>query len=185
MARSLTVPWTARRPMSPPGKKIGRDDKGVGGEGEAGAADGEHSLIVEFVEHGIAKGGQKDFIDEVGGELAAAAMAEHDLRMLVDGDGAGAKQRRGDELRILIFLVDGVLRGCHGLRSSSIGRCCTGRLAWGQGDLMKLGLSRLAGLGAGRRRSRLRRRPLPKPWSRPRDAVDCRAWQRRGNRAAF
>ena len=85
------------------GKEDRGDDKGVGGEGEAGAADGDHSLIVEFVEHGIAKGGEKHFIDEVGGELAAAAMAEHDLRMLVDGDGAGAKQRRGDELPHLDF----------------------------------------------------------------------------------
>jgi hypothetical protein len=34
MARSFTVPWTASEPMSPPGKKSGRDDEGVGGEGE-------------------------------------------------------------------------------------------------------------------------------------------------------
>ena len=82
------------------GKEDRRDDKGVGGEGEARVADGEHGLIVELVEHGIAEGGQKDFVDEVGGELAAAAMAEHDLLVLVDRDGAGAEQRRDGGLRL-------------------------------------------------------------------------------------
>src|ERR1019366_1192017 len=50
-------------------KEDGRDDEGVGGEGEARAGDGEDSLIVELVENGIAEGGQEDFVDKVGGEL--------------------------------------------------------------------------------------------------------------------
>ena len=50
-------------------------------------------LVVELVQHGISEGGQKDFVDEVGGELAAAAVPQHDLLMLEDRDGAGAEER--------------------------------------------------------------------------------------------
>ena len=46
MARSLTVPQTASRPMSPPGKKIGMDDVRVGGDHEPAVADPERGAVV-------------------------------------------------------------------------------------------------------------------------------------------
>ena len=60
----------------------------------------EYGLVVHFVERGIVEGGQKDFLDEVGGQLAPAAVAQHNPLVVEDGDWAGTKRRgRWNDLR--------------------------------------------------------------------------------------
>ena len=54
---------------------------------------------------GIAEGGQKDLVDEVGGEFAAAAVPQHDLLVLEDGHRAGAEQRRDGSLGFLLAFL--------------------------------------------------------------------------------
>src|SRR5580700_894049 len=73
------------------GKEDGGDDKGVGGKGETRAGDVEDRLVVHAVEGGIAEAGDEDLVDELGGELAAAAVAEDDLGVVEDRQRAGAE----------------------------------------------------------------------------------------------
>ena len=47
------------------GKEDRRNDEGIGGEGEACAADGQQSLIVKLIENGIGECGKKDFFRRV------------------------------------------------------------------------------------------------------------------------
>jgi len=79
--------------MSPPGKKMGVTTN----ESEL-----KYSLVVHLVERGVAECRQKDLLDEVGGQLATAAMAQHNALVVEDGDGAGAKWgRRWDDVGIV------------------------------------------------------------------------------------
>src|ERR1700756_2903443 len=66
-------------------EKQGRDHEGIGGERQARAVDFEHGLVVQLVEYGIAEPRQEHALEELGTQLAAAAVAEHDLLVLRDG----------------------------------------------------------------------------------------------------
>jgi hypothetical protein len=74
MARSLTVPLTARSPMLPPGEKDGVNHIAVGGKGQALAADGQHSAVIELGKNRIVEQGQQEVLGELVRNLAAAAM---------------------------------------------------------------------------------------------------------------
>ena len=91
-ARSFTVPWTASLPMSPPGKKIGRTtnesvvnaNRGALGPFMPETADG--GLILERAEDVIGKRRHEQPLDQIGGQPAAAAVAQQDV--LVVGQAA-------------------------------------------------------------------------------------------------
>ncbi len=77
VARSFTVPATARRPMSPPGKRSGRTTwLSVVKAMRPGRR--QHGRVVEPREHGVGEGRDEDVADEVAVELAAAAVTEQD-----------------------------------------------------------------------------------------------------------
>ena len=86
-ARSLTVPWTASEPMSPPRKKQRLHDKRVGGEGEARPTCVNLRLVILTVERGIREERLKQSTHQVGGKASAAAVPEHDAVL--------HRQRRG------------------------------------------------------------------------------------------
>ncbi len=73
-ARSLTVPWTASRPMSPPGKKSGRTTnesvvKASRGRLHAVArAEPDGRLILQRGEHVVAERRHEQPLDQVGGQ---------------------------------------------------------------------------------------------------------------------
>ena len=50
--------------------------EGIGGESEARAADLEHRLVVQPLQHRVGESGQEDVAQQLGAELAAAAVAE-------------------------------------------------------------------------------------------------------------
>ena len=77
VARSLTVPATARRPMSPPGKRSGCTTCAsvVKAMRPAGRQRGR---VVEPLEHGVGERRHEDVAHQVAVELAAAAVAEQD-----------------------------------------------------------------------------------------------------------
>src|ERR1019366_281719 len=82
-------------------------DKRIGCKRHARAADGDDCLIIELVEDRIVEGGQEYFVDQVGGKFSTAAMAQHDLFVLEDGDGTGPEERRDCGLSFLLVLVGG------------------------------------------------------------------------------
>ena len=52
--------------------------------------DGEHRAVVEWFEELVAELGQHHLLDQLVGQLAAAAVGEHDLLMVHDRHRAGA-----------------------------------------------------------------------------------------------
>ena len=62
MARSFTVPLTASRPMSPPGKKIGVTTKESVVKRQARSVEFNNRLVVEAREIRIAEGGKKNLL---------------------------------------------------------------------------------------------------------------------------
>ena len=65
-ARSLTVPFTASSPMSPPGKEDRRDHVGVGGEGEPRRRrPSDDRLIVERVEERVPERRDEEALDQL------------------------------------------------------------------------------------------------------------------------
>ncbi len=52
------------------------DHEGIGGEGEARAGDLEHRLVFQAGKHGVGESGEEDVAQQLGAELAAAAVAE-------------------------------------------------------------------------------------------------------------
>ena len=109
--------------MSPPGKKMGVTTKESVVKARRAPPMVSDGLVVELVEGGIAEGGQEDLVDEVGGELAAAAVAEHDLLVLEDGDGAGAEERRDRCSASCCCSMSVSCEVAIGLRSSSVDGC--------------------------------------------------------------
>ena len=83
-ARSLTVPWTASLPMSPPGKKSGRTTNesvviAIRGERRSIVArqtDGR--LVLERGQHVVAVSRQEQPRDQLRRSEAAAAVAQRD-----------------------------------------------------------------------------------------------------------
>jgi hypothetical protein len=67
-----------------PRKKQGRDDKGIGRKSDAGRADVEHRLIIEFAQRGIIESRQEELANQLRGQPPSTAMAEHDGLMLAD-----------------------------------------------------------------------------------------------------
>src|SRR6185312_6282101 len=96
------------------GEEDGRDDKRVGGEGQASAVDIEHRLVVELIQNGIGKRREKNFFDQLSRELSAAAVAKNDLLVLEDGQRTRTEEWRGDSLFLcLLRLLDVLaLLGC-------------------------------------------------------------------------
>ena len=65
------MPFTASEPMSPPGKKSGLHDVGVGGEGEPRAADVEHARRrAARSRAGLRKAGEEHLLDQLVRQLA-------------------------------------------------------------------------------------------------------------------
>ena len=73
------------------GKKYRGDHEGVRSKCQASAADRDHCLVIELVQNGISECRQKDLVDQIGSELATAAMPQHNLRMLKDRQRARPK----------------------------------------------------------------------------------------------
>ena len=75
------MPLTASSPMSPPGKEDGRDHERVGRERDALAPDRHDRLVVERREDRVAEAPARSSRSiSCDGQLAAAAVAEQDLR---------------------------------------------------------------------------------------------------------
>ena len=72
------------------GEEERRDHERIRREGQARAAGGEDGLIVELAQVRVIEGGQKQLVDQLRGQLAAAAMAHDDV--LAIGDGRRARQ---------------------------------------------------------------------------------------------
>ena len=167
-ARSLTVPCTASRPMSPPGKKSGRTTKESVVKAMRGPSrrclpprrDGR--LVLQRRQHVVAEGGQEDALDQVGRQLAAAAVAEQDLIVPRLRHGTRAEHALSPSLPetqpcadVRPFRHDGA--GCGSRRPIPDG---------------------------GRRRDRRRRPPRRTPSWRPAACAACIACRTRGTRAA-
>ncbi len=61
------------------GEEDRRDHEGIGRERKACTVDRDNCLVVEFVENRVLERGKKNLIDQLGGQLAAASMAENDF----------------------------------------------------------------------------------------------------------
>jgi hypothetical protein len=81
------------------GKEERLHDVGIGSESEALAADFEHARIVLRFQERIAEGGQEQLADELMHQLAAAAVSEQHLGVVLDGEGTGGGEvgRNGHE----------------------------------------------------------------------------------------
>ena len=88
-ARSLTVPFTASSPIDPPGKNSGctTNESVLMREPRAGGL--KHRGVAQIFKSGIAERGQKQMLDQLVAQLAAAAVAHH------DGGIVGQRQRAG------------------------------------------------------------------------------------------
>ena len=75
------------------GEKQRLDHERIGGESEPRAADFENRLVVQAIEHRIGEQGQKHIAQQVRAELAAAAVAEHNL--VADAPWARGKRTSG------------------------------------------------------------------------------------------
>ena len=82
MARSLTVPLIASRPISPPGKKIGVTTKASVVKAIRDPLSCNTAWSSSSRQVIVSKSRQKDFLDQIAGELAAAAVPEDDLFMI-------------------------------------------------------------------------------------------------------
>ena len=85
------------------GEKDRRDNEGVGGEGEARPANLEDRLIVHPVKRGVAKAADEDLFDQLRGQLAAAAMAQNNLRMIEDGKRAFTEGPKSRDCLLAVF----------------------------------------------------------------------------------
>jgi hypothetical protein len=82
MARSLTVPHTASRPMSPPGKKSGLTTwESVVNASRAPAGAGQQRAIVARGERRVRKGRLENPLDQLLGQPAAATVGQLDFRV--------------------------------------------------------------------------------------------------------
>ena len=145
MARSLTVPLTARSPMLPPGKNSGRTTKESVEKASRTPPSGEHRGVAELgASTSPPKAGSEEVLDQLGGHGPAAAVAHDDRRLVAQRSRAGPAGE-----------VDGLEsggRGAQAQRGSPPGR----------------GVLRAAGRG-----SRRRRRPRWRPSSRRAGCAAC------------
>ena len=92
-ATSLTVPFTARCPIDPPGNRQGRDHEGVGAEGQAVAVrEGQRRRIRERAVVGADEGIEEDSVNKGGRGLAAGSVGHRDD--LVGEPRTAAAERR-------------------------------------------------------------------------------------------
>ena len=91
------------------GEEEGPHDVGIGGEGEALAGDVEHAGVVLGFEERVAEGGEEELADELVHELAAAAVGEEDVGVVLDGERAGGGEGR----------VEGTWRGLGNPKSET------------------------------------------------------------------
>ena len=99
MARSLTVPFTARSPMLPPGKNSGRTTNESVEKAIRPSADIEHRRVAEAGERRVAVARQEHVVDQLGRHRAAAAVAHHDGRAVAQRQRAGPALEAGQVRR--------------------------------------------------------------------------------------
>ena len=76
------------------GKEDRRDHERIGGESQAGTVDLQDRLIIELIQHGIGESRQEYFLDQLSAELAATAVAKHDLLVLKNRQRTRTEDRR-------------------------------------------------------------------------------------------
>jgi hypothetical protein len=84
-------------------EKDRRDHEGVGAKGKARPGNLEDRLIVHPVECGIAEAADEDLFNQLRGQLTAAAMAQHNLRMVEDGKRAFPEGPQSRDRFLVVF----------------------------------------------------------------------------------
>src|SRR5581483_7013198 len=92
-ARSLIVPCTASRPMSPPGKKSGVTT--YESVVKARRAHLDERRVLERIEQRVPERRRDQLLDEIERQAAARAVAEQDLARVDERNGARAEGRSG------------------------------------------------------------------------------------------
>ena len=70
------------------GKEQRLHNKGIGAHGQAAGGQIEQGRVAQVLQRGIAEGGEKEVLDQLVAQLAAAAMAHHDGGIPGQGQGA-------------------------------------------------------------------------------------------------
>ena len=95
-ARSLTVPWTASLPMSPPGKNERADDVAVGRQDHAALDRRQHRPVGQRPQELVVEGREQDLADQPARQPRALAVGQEDAVPGRPGHGAGELGSIGD-----------------------------------------------------------------------------------------